>query len=88
MAAKWHANGILATVDQHVSGLRRLRAVGFDAGDKDIPAIPVDTRALSELLTSYGIAHRFEIYPGTHVSGVAAQLRTVVLPFFWQHLEF
>jgi S-formylglutathione hydrolase len=87
-AAKWHANGILATADQHVPQLRQLRAIALDAGDKDSPSIPPTARAFSELLTSYGVTHTFEIYPGTHVSGVADRLRNNVLPFFWKHLNF
>ncbi|MGH7578120.1 MAG: esterase, partial [Longimicrobiales bacterium] len=33
-----------------------------------------------------GIAHDFEVYPGTHTSAVAVRFQNHVLPFFSRHL--
>jgi enterochelin esterase-like enzyme len=40
------------------------------------------------VLTAYGIAHGFEIYPGTHTSKVAVRFQDHVLPFFSKSLSF
>ena len=37
---------------------------------------------LHDALDQYGVAHRFEIYPGTHTSAVADRFQNHVLPFF------
>jgi hypothetical protein len=42
---------------------------------------------LHEGLSAYAIGHAFEIYDGDHVSGVAARLEKVVLPFFARTLD-
>ena len=38
--------------------------------------------------TNYGIAHDFEIYPGTHTSDVAVRFQEHVMPFFSRTLSF
>jgi alpha-beta hydrolase superfamily lysophospholipase len=40
------------------------------------------------VLTAYGIAHGFEIYPGMHTSKVAVRFQDHVLPFFSKSLSF
>ena len=87
VAARWAANAPLAMVDQHVFDLRRLRAIGIDAGTRE-PTIGPTTRALHELLDRYGIRHAFEIYEGDHVNRVGERIETVVLPFFSANLSF
>src|SRR5678816_1237527 len=64
--ARWAANAPLAFLDQYVAGLRQYRAIAIDVGDQD--GLRVDTGKLHDALTSYGIAHDFEIYSGTHTS--------------------
>jgi enterochelin esterase-like enzyme len=84
--AKWIANAPLASVDQYISNLRRLRAIALDVGTKDwlLPG----SKALHEVLDSYGIAHAYETYEGDHVSGVEARLETRVFAFFSKALQF
>ena len=82
--AKWSANHPLAFIDQYVSDLRRYDAIAIDVGDED--DLRVGARRLSEILDSYGIAHEFEVYPGTHTSGMAVRFQNHVMPFFSDHL--
>ena len=84
--ARWAANAPLAMLDQHVADLRRYRAIGIDVGDRD--GLKDDAQRLHEALDRYGIAHRFEVYPGDHTSGVATRFQDVVLPFFSDALAF
>jgi enterochelin esterase-like enzyme len=84
--AKWAANAPLAFVDQYVGDLRRYRAIAIDVGDQD--GLRADTARLHEALDTYGIAHGFEIYAGTHTSKVADRFQNHVLPFFARTLCF
>jgi S-formylglutathione hydrolase len=87
VVAKWAANAPLAMIDQYIANLRKMHAIAMDAGDKDEP-IASTVRTLDQILTSYGIAHGFEIYPGNHVSGIADRMETKTLPFFSKNLSF
>ena len=87
IVAKWAANAPLAMIDQYIGNLRRMHAIAMDAGDKDEP-IASTVRTLDQILTSYDIAHTFEIYPGNHVSGIADRMQTKTLPFFSKTLSF
>jgi len=82
--AKWAANAPLAFIDQYIRDLRQYDAISIDVGDED--GLRVDTGRLSDVLNSYGIAHDFEIYPGTHTSAVAVRFQNHVMPFFSEHL--
>jgi S-formylglutathione hydrolase FrmB len=84
--AKWTANAPLAFIDQYIDNLRTYRAIGMDAGDQDLTRI--DEGKVHEVLVKNGIANTFEIYPGTHTSGVADRFQNHVLPFFGKHLCF
>ena len=84
--AKWAANSPLAFVDQYILALKRYRAIAIDVGDQD--GLRVDSGKLHDALTSYGIAHDFEIYPGTHTSDVAVRFQEHVMPFFSRTLSF
>jgi enterochelin esterase-like enzyme len=84
--AKWAANAPLAFVDQYIGQLRRYRGIAIDVGDQD--GLKGDTIALNDVLDRYGIAHGFEVYPGTHTSGVASRVQNHVLPFFSKTLCF
>ncbi len=84
--ARWAANAPLAMLDQHVADLRRYKAIGIDVGDRD--GLRDDALRLHEALGRYGIANRFEVYPGDHTSGVATRFQDVVLPFFSDALAF
>jgi enterochelin esterase-like enzyme len=87
VAAKWAANAPLAMVDQYVANLKKLRAVGFDAGDGDEP-IATTVRTLDGILSRYGLPHTFEIYPGDHVNRVAERVEKQMVPFFSANLTF
>jgi enterochelin esterase-like enzyme len=63
------------------------KAIAIDAGDRDLP-IASTVERLSEILTSYGIAHDAEIYDGDHVNRIEARPTSHVLPFFARHLAF
>jgi enterochelin esterase-like enzyme len=82
--ARFAANAPLAFVHQYVGELRRYDAIAIDVGDED--GLRADSGRLHEVLDSYGIAHGFEIYPGTHTSAVADRFQNHVLPFFSRHL--
>ena len=84
--AKWAANAPLAFMDQYIRGLRQIRAIAIDVGDQD--GLRADSAKLHEALDQYGIANRFEIYPGTHTSKVADRFQNHVLPFFGVNLCF
>ena len=51
-----------------------------------VPGAPTGT--LHDMMTSYGIANSFEIYPVTHTSNVAFRFQDFVLPFFSKNLSF
>ncbi|HLK21151.1 MAG TPA: alpha/beta fold hydrolase [Bryobacteraceae bacterium] len=82
--AKWAANAPLAFIDQYIGNLRQYRAIALDVGDQDF--LRTDTGKLHDVLDSYGIAHSFEVYSGTHTSAVADRFQNHVLPFFSKNL--
>jgi enterochelin esterase-like enzyme len=84
--AKWAANSPLAFLDQYVADLRHYRGIAIDVGDQD--GLRADTVRLHEALDTHGIAHAFEVYPGTHTSRVADRFQNHVLPFFGRNLCF
>ena len=83
---KWKANTPLVFVDQYINQLARYTAIQFDVGDED--GNLEGLTKLDAILTGYGIAHRFEVYPGTHTSDVAIRFQDHVLPFFGTNLAF
>jgi enterochelin esterase-like enzyme len=84
--AKWAANAPLAFADQYMGNLRQYRGIAIDVGDQD--NLRAGASRLHEILDSYGIAHLFEIYSGTHTSAVADRFQNHVLPFFSKSLCF
>jgi enterochelin esterase-like enzyme len=84
--ARWAANAPLAFIDQYVGNLRQYRAIAIDVGDMD--NLRIDTSRLHDVLDTYGIAHQFEIYPGTHTSNIAVRFQEYVMPFFSKSLAF
>jgi enterochelin esterase-like enzyme len=86
IAAKWDANAPLAMVDQYVPSLKQFRAIALDVGTKD--PLMSSVEELDRSLTALGIAHTFETYEGTHVSGIQERLEKNVMPFFSKHLSF
>lgn len=82
--ARWAANAPLAFVDQHIADLRTYRAIAMDVGDED--GLRADATTLHDVFDRYGLAHTYEVYPGTHTSGVAVRFQNHVLPFFSRNL--
>lgn len=87
VAARWVANSPIAMVDEYMSNLRRLHAVAFDAGDQDT-AIAASIRVLDGRLNENDLPHFFEIYSGTHTSGVPLRIETKTMQFFTRNLVF
>lgn len=85
--AKFSANRTLYVIDQYVPNLKRLKAIGMDAGTKDI-GISGSTKRLHEVLESYQIPHYYESYEGDHINRIAERIRTKTIPFFSQNLAF
>ena len=85
--SRQHANAILAMIPQYIPNLKKLKAIGMDAGTKDI-GISGATKQLDQMLTDYGIAHFYESYDGDHLNRIAERLQTKTLPFFSQNLLF
>lgn len=85
--AKWNANRPLATLDQNIYNLKKLKAIAFDAGTRD-QSIAASIRVLHAELNKYGLKHSFEIYDGDHVNRVADRIEQKMLLFFSQHLSF
>lgn len=87
VAAKFSANRTLYIIDQYIHNLKKLKAIGLDAGLQDY-GISGPTERLHELLESYGIPHLYESYEGDHLNRIAERIRAKVLPFFSEHLVF
>ncbi|MGS2761410.1 alpha/beta hydrolase-fold protein [Sinomicrobium sp. M5D2P9] len=87
IANKITANRTLYTIEQYIPNLRKLEAIGMDAGLQD-QGISASTKKLHELLETYQISHEYESYEGDHLNRIAERIRTKVLPFFSEHLVF
>lgn len=85
--ARQHANATLVAIHQYIPNLKRLKAIGLDAGTKDV-GISAPTKELDKVLTDYGIAHVYESYDGDHLNRIAERLQTKTLPFFSRNLVF
>jgi S-formylglutathione hydrolase len=86
VAAKWDANAPLAMLDQYVPNLKTYRTIALDVGTKD--GLMASIQELDRDMTTLGIAHTFETYDGTHVSGIQVRLEKNVMPFFSANLSF
>ena len=84
---KFAANRILYTIEQYIPNLRKLKAIGMDAGLQD-RGISSSTKKLHELLDAYNIPHQYESYQGNHTNRIAERIRTRTLPFFSRYLSF
>lgn len=84
---KWDANRPLNSLDQYVFNIRQLKAIAFDAGDKDV-GIAASIRTLDNELNKYGVPHFFEVYQGDHINRVAERIETKMLKFFAENLSF
>ena len=86
---EWLSQMPIPMLPRYEKNLRRLRGIGFDAGDADgFTHIPLTVRALDKMLTERHIPHQAEIYAGDHGNHIRERLETVVLPFFSRTLQF
>jgi hypothetical protein len=83
---KWNANVPLMMIDQYIPNLRKYQAIAIEVGLQD--GLIGGNKAISDVLTSYGIDHVYETYEGNHTNKVAERYETRVLPFFSRELEF
>lgn len=86
IAAKWAANSVLVMLQQYAPNLKKMKAIAMDVGDQD--NLMPSNKDMDEALTSFGIAHTFEIFPGTHNDQVPMNFEQKVLPFFSNQLAF
>ena len=87
IAAKFSANRTLYTIEQYIPNLKKLKAIGMDAGLQDY-GISDSTKKLHQLLYSYHIPHQYESYEGNHLNRIAERIGTKALPFFTENLDF
>jgi S-formylglutathione hydrolase FrmB len=85
--AKWASNRPLIDLDQYISNLKKLKAIGFDAGTRD-QSIAASIKELDAELTKYNIKHTFGIYEGDHINKIAERMATHMLVFFSNNLSF
>lgn len=84
---KWDANRPLNNIDQYIFNIRKFRALGFDAGNRDF-GIAASIRTLDSVLNKYDVEHSFEIYEGDHINRVAERIEKKMLEFFARNLSF
>jgi S-formylglutathione hydrolase FrmB len=84
---KWDANRPLNNLDQYIFNIKKLKAMGFDAGARDT-RIAESIKTLDQELSKYGIKHFFEIYEGDHINRVSERIQTKMLKFFSENLSF
>ncbi|WP_343746561.1 alpha/beta fold hydrolase [Chitinophaga sp.] len=82
---KWDANRPLNDLDQYIYNIRKLKSIGFDAGDKD-RGIAESIKTLHADLRRYGIEHSFEIYDGDHINRIGQRIGDKMLQFFSRSL--
>lgn len=87
IANKITASRTLSVIDQYIHNLKKLNAIGMDAGKQD-KGISEATKRLHELLNAYQIPHEYESYQGDHLNRIAQRIRTKALPFFTKNLVF
>ncbi|WP_296700586.1 alpha/beta hydrolase-fold protein [Algoriphagus sp.] len=87
IAAKLTANRTLYMIEQYIPNLKRLKAIGMDAGLQDV-GISNSTKKLHELLNAYNIPHAYESYEGNHINRIADRIQMKALPFFSRNLSF
>ena len=86
VSAKWIANLPLASLEQYIFNIKKLKGIGFDAGDQDV-GIANAIKLLDKELEKHKIQHQFEIYKGNHVNRIGNRINEKVLPFFSEKLQ-
>jgi S-formylglutathione hydrolase len=85
--AKVAANAPLAMIDQYIPNLKKLHAIAFDAGSKDV-GIAASNKVLNSVLNDYQIKHTYEEYDGDHINRIGERIEKKVLQFFSENLSF
>jgi S-formylglutathione hydrolase len=86
VVAKWAANSPLAMLDQYVTNLKKYHAIMGEVGTQD--GLAAANRQMDQILTDFGVTHRFETYDGDHTNRVVERIEQKVLPFFSTSLSF
>ena len=85
--ARWAANNPIATLDQYIANMKKMRAIAFDAGIRD-ESIAATIKVLDDKLNNYGVKHLYETYEGDHTNRLAERIETKLLEFFSDNLSF
>jgi S-formylglutathione hydrolase FrmB len=88
IVTKWAVNSPIVQLDQYRANLLKLRAIAFDAGNDDIPAVMSGEDEFHKALSLEGIPHSYETYRGNHINRLKERLEKKVLPFFSTNLAF
>ena len=88
--ARWRAKMPLYMIDENKENLLKLRGIFIDYGEKEqFSHIRITSQKFSNALAERNIPHVFEVYPrGDHGSLIAERMRTRLLQFFSEKLEF
>lgn len=87
VASLWAANAPLATLDRYAGNLKALKAIAFDAGDRD-ESIALNVKKLDQAMTRLGIKHTSGVYEGDHLNHIADRIEGQVMEFFSKNLDF
>jgi S-formylglutathione hydrolase len=71
---KWLEHDLYSMLDEYSDNLKDLEGIRFDCGNDDISHIAGVN--FSNGLTSHGVDHLFESYPGTHTDRIAERMAT------------
>jgi S-formylglutathione hydrolase FrmB len=85
VAAKYAANSPLIMIDQYVTNLKKYTAIMGDVGLQD--TLAGSNKQMDQILTDFGVKHRFETYEGDHTNRVKERFELKVLPFFSNNLK-
>jgi S-formylglutathione hydrolase len=88
--ARWRARMPLYMIDDNKENLLKLRGIFVDYGEKEeFSHIRITSQKFSNALAEKNIPHVFEVYArGDHGSLVAERVKTRLLQFFSEKLEF
>ena len=88
---QWIEKDAVQMAGKYKSNLLKLKAIGFDSGDKDDSRfIITNNRLLSKKLNTTGIPHRFEEYDGDHGNklwGLDGRIYNRLLPFVFENIH-
>ncbi|HWF07178.1 MAG TPA: alpha/beta fold hydrolase [Bryobacteraceae bacterium] len=84
--ARWAANAPLAMIDQYMTNLRKMHAIGLEVGLQD--TLAASNATLDSTLTRFDIPHTYETYEGNHTNRIPERFDMNLLPFFSKNLKF